>query len=379
MRSSLKLCLSLAFFFLLLSASSFALTYITSCTSIIEPGEYVLANDIIDYSNTYICINIQADNVTLDCQGHTIDSFWWYYTHATTGIIINANNTTIKNCFLTDWTYALHTYGYYNNLINSTISNYESLIESSNGTIINVNVYGLQGAPPWAGRGYGIYVYGGFNTIINVSLDSCTQGLWIGGYNTLINITAKNNERGLLIEGDNNTIINSTFISNGRCGVRIDTFNNTIKNSKFLNNTRGIEFYGSSYNLLYNNLFDNNGVHVEILYGGRPYVNYWNTTLQLGPNIIGGPYIGGNYWGGYSDICNSTRINGICDDPYVFPYSVDYLPLSQNFTPITTTTTLPPITVIYEKGLPFPPLVILLMILFILIVIVGAALGLKRK
>jgi len=59
------------------------------------------------------------------------------------------------------------------------------------------------------------------------------------------------------------------------------------------------------------------------------------------------------------------------------PPTTTTLPPTTTTLPPTTTTL--PVTVIYEKGLPFPPLVILLMILFILIVIVGAALGLKRK
>ena len=47
-------------------------TEITSCQVISAPGNYQLTTDILDSTATH-CIEITADDVCLDCQGHTID------------------------------------------------------------------------------------------------------------------------------------------------------------------------------------------------------------------------------------------------------------------------------------------------------------------
>lgn len=79
---------------------------ISACTNINSPGTYVLTGNIID-SSTSKCIDIDANNVVLDCQGNTIDGD----TAADYGIWIDRVseedvNVTIKNCVLTDWDYA---------------------------------------------------------------------------------------------------------------------------------------------------------------------------------------------------------------------------------------------------------------------------------
>jgi PKD repeat protein len=62
----------------------------------------------------------------------------------------------------------------------------------------------------------------------------------------------------------------------------------------------------------------------------------------MGPNIVGGPYIGGNFWGkpdgtGFSQTHADADLDGFCDEPYVI-YSepnypslstIDYLPLKE--------------------------------------------------
>jgi hypothetical protein len=78
-------------------------------------------------------------------------------------------------------------------------------------------------------------------------------------------------------------------------------------------------------------------------------INYWNTTRQRGTRIYSaGTEIGGNYWtnpdgNGYSDTCTDADKDGFCDDPYVLATdNIDYLALSDEYSP-PTTTTLPPV------------------------------------
>lgn len=63
----------------------------------------------------------------------------------------------------------------------------------------------------------------------------------------------------------------------------------------------------------------------------------WNITKTLGTNIVGGPYLGGNFWAnsvgtGYSQTCTDADWDGICDLPYTLGTDTDYLPLSMNYT-----------------------------------------------
>ena len=78
----------------------------------------------------------------------------------------------------------------------------------------------------------------------------------------------------------------------------------------------------SSYNTIYNNYFDND----YNAYDNRN--NHWNTTNQTGPNIIGGPYIGGNYFSDYPYL--DTDGDGFGEIPHnnIGGQNKDYLPLA---------------------------------------------------
>jgi len=65
----------------------------------------------------------------------------------------------------------------------------------------------------------------------------------------------------------------------------------------------------------------------------------WNISKTPDKNIVGGPYLGGNFWAnpngtGFSQTCNDIDMDGICDDPYVIDENnIDYLPLSLKYMP----------------------------------------------
>jgi hypothetical protein len=84
-----------------------AATNLTGCQYINVSGEYVLINDIADDGNT-TCFFIEANDVSIDCQGYMIDG---NDTDGSLGIYACGQyscanaiiNTTIKNCVISDW------------------------------------------------------------------------------------------------------------------------------------------------------------------------------------------------------------------------------------------------------------------------------------
>ena len=79
-----------------------------------------------------------------------------------------------------------------------------------------------------------------------------------------------------------------------------------------------MSIYGSSSNnLLYNNYFNNTNNAYD---NG---VNIWNITKTPGTNIIGGPYLGGNYRSDYMGV--DTDGDGLGDT--LIPHKGDFLPL----------------------------------------------------
>ncbi len=69
-------------------------------------------------------------------------------------------------------------------------------------------------------------------------------------------------------------------------------------------------------------------------------VNHWNITKTPGTNIVGGPYLGGNYWAspdgtGWSQV-TPDRGDGFCNAPFVIDMNnTDHLPL-HTYTPKPT-------------------------------------------
>jgi len=144
-----------------------------------------------------------------------------------------------------------------------------------------------------------------------------------------------------------NLVINSSF-KNMTTGIGIqDGNNNTITQCNITNSSVGIYFEDNGVgnnpetNLIYNNFF-NNSLNIQIEEDTYTVPNYLNTTQQTATNIMGGNYIGGNYWtnstgNGYSDTCtDSVAPIGICDDYYNLSNgtstAIDWLPLSAGYT-----------------------------------------------
>ncbi len=168
----------------------------------------------------------------------------------------------------------------------------------------------------------GITYMEGFENVINGNkISNCRDGINVGnGDATLI-------ENRIQIE-KNIVMKNDAGISvNGGGGYTIT--GNTIT----LNEKLGYEDYSTGANYVYNNYF-NNTVNIKLgsnsRYGSQIT---WSSPVTEGTNIIGGPYIGGNYWAtpsgnGFSQTHSDTNGDGILEGQYSLNgVGVDYLPL----------------------------------------------------
>ncbi|GEM_PF-4157340 len=138
---------------------------------------------------------------------------------------------------------------------------------------------------------------------------------------------------GIFIEDSHKNVLTKMhLISNYGGGITIyDSTNNIIKDSYIIDTVKGGIILDESHsNKFYNNFFNNS----NNFFAYNKYPNAWNVSQKNGPNIIKGPFIGGNFWGnpkgtGYSQICKDSNDDGFCDEPLILgENNVDYLPLS---------------------------------------------------
>jgi parallel beta-helix repeat protein len=319
-------------FVTLFSTLAKATTNITDCTELSTVGEtYYLTADIsASFIEAHACMDITADDIVLDCQGHTILNIYTEYGVGVYGIQIvrgdapTNTNVSIKNCNVADWYAGIHLLNAGNNTIISSTSNNNDIDgitfdwSNSDNQIVNstFNNNGINGILIQDGVGSG------------------------SNNNQIINSTFNGNFRGIYIhDSANNQVISSVSNNNTQNGIYIRdcTGNNTIYGNIIQDNGISGMYISCIDQLFYNNMFNQTVPYIE----GGAYVNNWNATMQAGIRIYSnGTQIGGNYWtnstgNGYSDVCVDSNEDGFCDVPLDIAgggsIGYDYLPLSDEY------------------------------------------------
>ncbi len=277
-------------------------------------------------------IQIDSDNITLEGNGHTLTG-----NNTGTGVyLVSKGGVTIKNLNVKNFSSGILSY-----------YGYESILTNN---IVNLNYRGI-----YLNRG-------GKNTVIDNIVNSNYDGIYLifgdgesRGRNILINNTANLNKGSGIVLGyieTNNTLLGNNASNNNNFGIYLaySSNNNTLLGNNASNNYGGISLNYSSNNILKDNTVISNsnfGIRLGISPNNIIYNNYfnntnnaiddgnntWNITKTSGKNIIGGSWLGGNFWSDYAG--SDTDGDGLGD--MLLPYNStggiinggDYLPLIQ--------------------------------------------------
>jgi len=254
------------------SNSAFGIEFVNVNLSLISEGNYISFNN---YSG-----------VMFGFSNHNVISGNQVFNNSYNGVflVFSDNNTVSENEILFNG--GTNRSAFWHG-IDVFRSNY-TLISNNN---ITANIYA------------GIYVDHSINETIknNRVCSHPHHGIYLNrvNYSSVTENTAFSNAKfGIWLDGcKNNTVSKNYAALNNNTGIKLEnSCSNDVFDNNVTSNRIGISVVPSSkYNVIYNNFFNNTQNANE---GSGP--NDWNITKTQGPNIIGGSWLGGNFWSDYT-------------------------------------------------------------------------------
>ncbi|MBI5225219.1 right-handed parallel beta-helix repeat-containing protein [Candidatus Micrarchaeota archaeon] len=274
-------------------------------------GDSIISSTILDHDildcNVYYALTINANNVALDCNGHTIAHGWGQNTAI---FLNNTNSSTVKNCNIGEkYDNGIVLGGGWNNRIegNTVINPLMAGIwaHGSRGNTILANTI-------WEFRQYAIALFPGSssniiqgNTIMGkpATLENPYPsffGIFMDsgvGYNQIIGNSIERSHVGINVFGGSFITINGNTLQNNEYGTYLSHFNDgKISDNKFIGNTiSGLDFeMYTERNVIWNNIFQSNkrsafeGIVIQSGIFAYNIANKWDNGLV------------GNYWSDFS-------------------------------------------------------------------------------
>lgn len=220
-------------------------TEISSCTTIDQPGQYVVGSDI-QASDGPTCIDVQADDVVIDGAGYTISGQG--SSGGQVGVSADSrSNVTVRNLELTDW---------------ATGVNFTS---TTNGTVENVTA---------RSNSVGIELAGSTgNTVIDNTVRDSSNGIFLHSVgetsadeNTVSDNRVVNTSIAITFIGaDNNTVTNNTLLDSRVYGLSLlfsadGNDYNEFRDNTIINSTEdAVCLLKSSHNTFENTYVEDSG------------------------------------------------------------------------------------------------------------------------
>ena len=343
---------------------------LTPALTITAPGRYTLDGDL---SADVYGVVISSSDVILDGMGHTVacsaPASTWGSGVSAQGQASDAtiSNVTVRNLTARGWSPGI-------DVLWATDVLVEEVLSEQNGgwgiRLTGCTRTRVRDSSFRDNNDIGIVVYppssGVAITGCSVSGSVSLAGIWVlgnesGGEPAVIEASnvSYNGNQGIVIEGGAGaTIRNSTILGNrlgagirlmrctaqveenrirGNAGAGVDASgrgSGTITGNRIEGNAAGArpDVSGEAAPLeVWNNVMNNTGDGDFSLAGVAPRLN---VTRTAGPNIVGGPSIGGNFWAapdgtGFSEMHPDADGDGFCDEPFVTGTGpTDFLPLA---------------------------------------------------
>lgn len=284
------------------SASNFTITITSSISSCqildVENKTYYLTDDV---NTTGTCFTVSANNVSLNCQNHTIiygnQTGGTYY-----GIYSSYNETSIKNCtvFRGGLGMMYNRYGVYLTGSNNSVLEHINASNNTNGIRISS---------------------GQANVLSNITANNCTSyGIYLeeGSGNILVNITADSNWYGIYLDSSpGNQVLNSSLSGNARYDLYVtgDQCSSRIE-SVIGSGGRDISYYNHTVVIeddMFSELFLCNASYsvVDNVTVSGPYKNNGLFVSETNHSSFTQIDSSGNYYGIYFSLSSNNTLEDI--------------------------------------------------------------------